>query len=826
MKVDTRSQNHPPGDEEKIMTRKQKAEKQEHEQSPNKKPKSEDNNNNNNNGNKSNNKSLTDIVAEFDNFCKTTSQHLSIKQMREILEANNANSSGSDDAVVPRCQDMMFYGVLKECPICGGTLHHDGHNYICEGSYSEWSTCTYSTNDPPRIEEPIKYPDFVQDSPISDLLMEHRDPKGKLKRDIQSKDKPFAGMIISLSGRLSRTHQYWKTKIEKHGGKVANHVIGVTCVVVSSSERDRGGSSKVAEALERGIAVVREAWLNDSIEKDEPQPLDAYDVVSDLAVDGKEIQWDMQDRSQEALESLNAEIKMYGKRGVHKDSRLDKDGGVIFEKDGIIYNCALSVSDRGRRINEICVMQLIMVPENRIHLYYRRGKVGADPRADERVEEKKNVDEAIKEFAEIFEELTGNEFEPWEREKKIQKKPRKFYPIDIDDGYDVRYGGLGLRQLGAAAAHCKLDPFVANFMKVLCGQEIYRYALMEMGIDAPDLPVAMLTDFHIKKCEETLLEFVEKLFKTIEGEEDKPSAVWSDFSQRWFTLLHSTRPFIFRDHQDLADHGASVLETVRDINVASRIIEDMSGSTIDDPLFDRYKKLGCSISPLEKESDDYNMILKYVEKTYEPVKVGEISYGISVENVFQVEVGAGPSYDDIKKLPNKVLLWCGTRSSNLLRHLHKGFLPAVCTLPVSGYMFGRAIVCSDAAAEAARYGYTAVDRPEGFLVLAVASLGKEITEITSVPEDTESLEKKKAGVKGLGRKKTNEKEHFVWKDDIMVPCGSLVESEYKDSPLEYNEYAVYDPKQVMIRFLVGVKFEEQDVVYEEVDPADADAPVE
>lgn len=53
---------------------------------------------------------------------------------------------------------------------------------------------------------------------------------------------------------------------------------------------------------------MREAWLNDSIEKDEPQPLDAYDVVSDLAVDGKEIQWDMQDRSQEALESLNAEV--------------------------------------------------------------------------------------------------------------------------------------------------------------------------------------------------------------------------------------------------------------------------------------------------------------------------------------------------------------------------------------------------------------------------------------------------------------------------------------------------------------------------------------
>nr|DAD39877.1 TPA_asm: hypothetical protein HUJ06_014200 [Nelumbo nucifera] len=36
-------------------------------------------------------------------------------------------------------------------------------------------------------------------------------------------------------------------------------------------------------------------------------------------------------------------------------------------------------------------------------------------------------------------------------------------------------------------------------------------------------------------------------------------------------------------------------------------------------------------------------------------------------------------------------------------------------LPVPGYMFGKAIICSDAAAEAARYGFTSVDRPEGSL---------------------------------------------------------------------------------------------------------------
>lgn len=63
-------------------------------------------------------------------------------------------------------------------------------------------------------------------------------------------------------------------------------------------------------------------------------------------------------------------------------------------------------------------------------------------------------------------------------------------------------------------------------------------------------------------------------------------------------------------------------------------------------------------------------------------------------------------------------------------------------------------------------------------------------------QDTTSLEENKIGVKGLGKKKTDESEHFVWKDDIKVPCGRIIASEHEDSPLEYNEYAVYDPKQV------------------------------
>ena len=208
--------------------------------------------------------------------------------------------------------------------------------------------------------------------------------------------------------------------------------------------------------------------------------------------------------------------------------------------------------------------------------------------------------------------------------------------------------------------------------------------------------------------EEVLVKFIEGL-RTAPDSDDEANMMRLDFSNKWFTLMHSTRPFTIRDFQELADHvchfivivhsvsqiflllrlpsgmqAAAALETVRDITVASNLIGDTTDATLDDPLSDRYKKLGCSVTPLEKESEDYKMIVKYLETTYEPVKLGDVvrnflvrtisvdcvhyctnlvsymqSYGVSVENIFAVKTNAGPSYDDIKKLPNKILLWCG-----------------------------------------------------------------------------------------------------------------------------------------------------------------------
>ncbi|KAG6536811.1 hypothetical protein ZIOFF_001880 [Zingiber officinale] len=604
---DTRSHTRASSEEESRSSGqgKQKAEedaKQQQQATKNKKAKVED----------GNSESTSKISQEFQDFCKSARKHLPIVEMRRILEANEQDASGSEDAVVPRCQDMVFYGPLKKCPLCEGQIDCTGSNYQCTGAYSEWSSCTYTTMDAPRKDQPVKIPEEISDNFVKEWV-KRQESNAYPRRELTLAENP----------------------------------------------------------LERGISVVSEKWLIDSIEK--KQPLDAYDVVSDLAPKGK----------------------------------------------GIPY----------------CILQLIQVPNKNAHLYYKKGRVGDDARADERVEEWNSVDDAIQEFTRLFEEVTGNEFEPWEREKKFQKKILKFHPVDMDDGVDVRHGGLGLRQLGVAVTHCKLKPLVANLMK--------------------------------KRGEEELLKFREVIEKASKLSKVEANLLWDDFSCKWFTLMHSTRPYVLRSYQELADHVAAGFEGIRDINVASRLI----GGVFD-----------CATA-----------------------------YGMAVENVFAIQSSAGPSYEEIKTLPNKILLWCGTTTSNLLRHLHKGLLPAVCQIPVPGYMFGRAIVCSDASAEAARYGFTAVDRPDGFLFLGIVSLGEKITEISTVPEDTRKMEEEKVSVKGLGKKRPEESGHFQWGDEIKVPCGRLVASEHRDSPLEFNEYAVYDPKQVCMRFLVAVKYEEQNM---------------
>jgi poly [ADP-ribose] polymerase len=129
----------------------------------------------------------------------------------------------------------MFYGPLDKCPVCGGQLECKGLKYNCTGTHSEWACCSFSTNNPSRRGGPIKVPDDVKNDFVRKVTKLHfeylfaifaaclgllyiscilflllqwlKQQEGNKypKRNLDD-EGIFSGMMIALSGRMSRSH--------------------------------------------------------------------------------------------------------------------------------------------------------------------------------------------------------------------------------------------------------------------------------------------------------------------------------------------------------------------------------------------------------------------------------------------------------------------------------------------------------------------------------------------------------------------------------------------------------------------------------------------
>lgn len=176
------------------------------------------------------------------------------------------------------------------------------------------------------------------------------------------------------------------------------------------------------------------------------------------------------------------------------------------------------------------------------------------------------------------------------------------------------------------------------------------------------------------------------------------------------------------------------LESVQDISVASLPMGDLAGSTVNYPFVPLMQQAGLQGLPCwwklwQRQDDcellgertwasesgilqDINPQLNWSVCIFMHVTrlTGSHSFRQSISGEHS-HCGVGhftPSYEEMKTLRNRVLFvaWWKTQ-------------------------FGKAIICSDAAAEAASYRFTAIDRPEGYLVLAIESFGEVVVELKS-----------------------------------------------------------------------------------------------
>jgi hypothetical protein len=137
----------------------------------------------------------------------------------------------------------------------------------------------------------------------------------------------------------------------------------------------------------------------------------------------------------------------------------------------------------------------------------------------------------------------------------------------------------------------------------------------------------------------------------------------------------------------LREHGAALplIEECRHGNVAA------IGQMIDGGTNLEANILGCDISPLSSQSDQFQAVKKYVADSH---GLTHQSYKLEVQQVFAIaRHGESERFETsgFAGCANRKLLWHGTRTSNYGGILSQGLRIAPPEAPANGYMFGKGI---------------------------------------------------------------------------------------------------------------------------------------
>jgi poly [ADP-ribose] polymerase len=108
--------------------------------------------------------------------------------------------------------------------------------------------------------------------------------------------------------------------------------------------------------------------------------------------------------------------------------------------------------------------------------------------------------------------------------------------------------------------------------------------------------------------------------------------------------------------------------------------------------------------------------------------------------------------------------------------------------------------------KSANYCYASNSNSTGLLLLCDVALGQE-EEMYDANYDADKVVKRagKHSTKGCGATCPDPSGSVTLEDGVVVPCGKAMSSGPRRSLL-YNEFIVYDVKQVKIKYLVEAEF--------------------
>jgi len=193
------------------------------------------------------------------------------------------------------------------------------------------------------------------------------------------------------------------------------------------------------------------------------------------------------------------------------------------------------------------------------------------------------------------------------------------------------------------------------------------------------------------------------------------------------------------------------------------------------------------------------MVLDYIKNTHAAT---HSNYTLELQDLFSVE-REGEAERFTKDLPNKQLLWYGSRLSNYVGILSQGLKISPPEAPLAAYMFGKGVYFADMVSKSANYCFVTPGDNTGLMLLCEVALG-DCNEKLYANSNAANLPAGKHSTKGVGRTAPDADEARIIDGDVVVPMGKAKNTGVQGGALLYNEYVVYDVKQIKIRYLVKV----------------------
>uniref|UniRef100_A0A452GND6 Poly [ADP-ribose] polymerase n=1 Tax=Gopherus agassizii TaxID=38772 RepID=A0A452GND6_9SAUR len=460
-----------------------------------------------------------------------------------------------------------------------------------------------------------------------------------------------------------------------------------------------------------------------------------------------------------------------------------------------VYDVMLNQTNLQFNNNKFYVLQLLEDDGPRSYsVWMRWGRVGR-PGQHALVSCAGDLTQAKEVFTKKFLDKTKNH---WAERGNFQKVPGKYDLLHMDSRPPVSAAELSCTGAPQPKPASRLDPRVQALLGLICDLQAMEEMVLEMKYDTKKAPLGKLTVEQIRAGFQSLqkVEVVLRAGDTgralLEACNEFYTRVPHDFGLR--------PPPLIWTWQELQEK-VQLLEALGEIQIAVKLARLEPHSQ--EHLLDRsYRTLGCELCPLERDSAHFQVLERYLLSTHAPT---HRDYSMELLEAFTVHRAGEPPFRS--SLPNRTLLWHGSRLSNWVGILSQGLQVAPPEAPVTGYMFGKGIYFADMSSKSANYCFASRQRNVGLLLLCEVALG-ECQELLEANAEAGELPPGKHSTKGLG-KLAPVPSNSIMLDGAAVPLGPAVETGVTNPhgyTLNYNEFVVYDPGQVRMRYLLQVRF--------------------